>query len=62
MLDVRTLLVVILVVAVLQGIGFLVLHRTQPGVPGLRSYGIAFIIFAMWLFPEAQKAKKDSER
>ncbi len=47
MLDVRTLLVVILVVAVLQGIGFLVLHRTQPGVPGLRSYGMAFIIFAI---------------
>lgn len=47
MLDVRTLLVVILVVAVLQGIGFLVLHRTQPSVPGLRSYGIAFIIFAI---------------
>ena len=22
----------------------------------------AFMIFAMWLFPEAQKAKKDSER
>lgn len=47
MLDVRTIIVVILVVATLQGIGFFVLHRTQPGIPGLSSYGAAFISFAI---------------
>ncbi|MCH2394075.1 sensor histidine kinase [Oceanibaculum sp.] len=47
MLDVWTILVVILVVATLQGVGFFVLHRTQPAIPGLRAYGTAFIIFAV---------------
>ncbi|MFN3461536.1 MAG: sensor histidine kinase [Oceanibaculum sp.] len=59
MLDVRTLLVVILVVATLQGVGFLVLHRTQPGVPGLRRSGVAFIIFAIGMALTAARGSID---
>ena len=59
MLDVRTLLVVILVVATLQGVGFLVLHWTQPRVPGLRRSGIAFIIFAIGMALTAARGSID---